>query len=379
VKSLGTRLQTTAFAVAALGIAVSMLVGITLMIGSFRQTLQVWIQTTIQADIYVSPASWRGPGDEAFLDDQFIAALQTHPSVKAMDRLRGFTAYIPGDQRIALAGIDIGLPDGATRFTLLSGDAHTAYNRVQKEGAVLIGETLARKQNLWPGDNVAIYVSNGLHLFPIAGVYCDYNAQGGAVIMDLHTLQTHWGVGPVNSVALYLKPGLNAEKVVDDLRAQFSTAPLEIRSNRRLRHEALDIFDQTFAVTRLLQNIGLAIAVCGIALMLLVLAREQVSELALYRALGSTREQVFFLFLGKGLGMGLLGLAMGTAGGIALAMVLIFVINRAYFGWTIQVYWPWEALLQQGMIILGAAMLVSLYPALKASRTPATELRREDV
>jgi putative ABC transport system permease protein len=123
----------------------------------------------------------------------------------------------------------------------------------------------------------------------------------------------------------------------------------------------------------------LLIAVCGIALMLLVLAREQVSELALYRAIGATRQQVFGLFVGKGLGMGLLGLVMGIAGGIALAMVLIFVINRAYFGWTIQVYWPWGALVQQMVTILGVSVLASLYPALKASRTPATELGRDDV
>ena len=77
--------------------------------------------------------------------------------------------------------------------------------------------------------------------------------------------------------------------------------------------------------------------------------------------------------------MGILGLAMGIAGGIALPMVLIFVINRAYFGWTIQVYWPWNALAQQVATILGVAMLASLYPALKASRTPASELGRDDV
>ncbi|MDP6042401.1 MAG: ABC transporter permease, partial [Candidatus Latescibacteria bacterium] len=120
-------------------------------------------------------------------------------------------------------------------------------------------------------------------------------------------------------------------------------------------------------------------AVCGITLMLLVVAREQVSELALYRAVGATRRQLFGLFVGKGMGMGVLGLVLGILGGVALAMILIFVINRAYFGWTIQVYWPWETIVQQAITILMAAVLASLYPALKASKTPATELRRDDV
>lgn len=378
LKSVGARLQTTSFAVAALAIAVSMLVGITLMIGSFRETLNVWIQTTVVADVYVTPSSWRGQGDEAFLEDDLIEAMRTFDGVRAMDRLRGFLVF-SNDQRLALAGIDIGIPGGASRFTLLDGDAEKAFEAVHQEGAVLIGETLARKQNLWVGDSVPIYVMDGVHHFPIAGVYYDYNAQGGAVILDLKTVEKFWGPGPINSVALYLDSGVNAEEMVDALKAEFETSAMDIRSNKRLRDEAMTIFDQTFAVTRLLQGISLLIAVCGIALMLLVLAREQVSELALYRAIGATRKQVFGLFVGKGLGMGVLGLVMGVVGGIALAMVLIFVINRAYFGWTIQVYWPWSALVQQAVTILGVSVLASLYPALKASRTPATELRRDDV
>ena len=378
LKSIGARLQTTSFAVAALAIAVSMLVGITLMIGSFRETLNVWIGTTVVADIYVTPSSWRGQGDEAFLEDELIDALRNFEGVRAMDRLRGFLVY-SNDQRLALAGVDIGIEGGASRFTLLDGDVETAFERVHREGWVLIGETLARKQHLWAGDSVPIYVRDGIQEFPIAGVYYDYNAQGGAVILDLKTVEQYWGPGEINSVALYLEPGVDTEEMVDALKAEFETSAMDIRSNKRLRDEAMTIFDQTFAVTRLLQGISLLIAVCGIALMLLVLAREQVSELALYRAIGATRRQVFGLFVGKGLGMGLLGLVMGVGGGIALAMVLIFVINRAYFGWTIQVYWPWGALAQQIVTILCVSFLASLYPALKASRTPATELGRDDV
>lgn len=378
LRSLGTRLQTTAFAVAALAVAVSMVVGTTLMIGSFRRTLEVWIQTTVQADVYVSPASWRGQGEGGGLDEGVVAALATQPGVRGMDRLRALTAYTPADQRLALAGVDMGLPSGAGRFALLQGEAGAAFAQVHRQGAVLIGETLARRQHLWQGEMLDICVPAGVRSFPIAGVYYDYNAQGGAVVMDLQTLEAHWGPGPVSSAALYLDPGLDAERVADGLRDHFGSAPLEIRSNQRLRREAMDIFDQTFAVTKLLQGISWLIAVCGIALMLLVLAREQIPELALYRALGATSPQVFSLFVGKGLGMGIFGLVLGGMGGVLLAMILIFVINRAYFGWTIQLHWPWAALATQGITILGAAVLASLYPARKASRTPASELRRED-
>jgi putative ABC transport system permease protein len=77
--------------------------------------------------------------------------------------------------------------------------------------------------------------------------------------------------------------------------------------------------------------------------------------------------------------MGLLGLGLGLVGGIALAGILIFVINQAYFGWTIQVYWPWLPVLQQTVTILAAAVLASIYPAVRASQAPATELSRDDI
>ncbi len=379
LKSLGTRLQSSASAVAALAVAVSMLVGISIMVESFRDTLQVWIQTTVQADIYVSPAAWRGPGEEGLLDDDLARQLAAWPGVRAVDRLRSFPVYTDTDERLMLVGVDVGLPLASQRFTLLQGDPESAFDLVHRQGSVLVGETLARRRDIWVGDEIRLYTTMGIRPFPVVGVYYDYDARGGGVLMDLNTLWANWQDHGLNGLALYLQAGLDADAVVDALRAGLPVDALELMSNRRLRAEAIDIFDQTFAVTRLLQAISLLIAVCGITLMLLVTAREQVSELALYEAIGATRRQVFGLFVGKGLGMGTLGLVLGGAGGVVLALLLIFVINRAYFGWTIQLHWPWGSFLEQAATILLSAVVASLYPAWMASRTPATELRREDL
>ena len=390
LRGLGVRLQTTVFAVASLAIAVSMLIGITLMIGSFRQTLEVWIETSIQADVYVAPTSWRGKGSEGTLDAATIETLAGHPAVVSVDRLRGFIGYAAtppsgrtgpgaGDQRIGLAGVEMGLRGGEVRFPLLQGNSVEAYRIVTEDGGVFVGETLARKLDVWVGDDLPIYTSDGVRPFPVAAVYYDYSTEGGAAVMDLRTLSEAFGPGGINSVALYLKPGVDPEQVVDELKSALPDAPLQIRSNRRLREQVFKIFDQTFAVTQLLKGMSLVIAVCGIALMLIVLAREQVSELALYRSIGATRRQLFRIYVGKGLGMGALGLLLGLFGGILLAGLLIFVINRAYFGWTIQPSIAWGAIAQQSVTILGAAMLASLYPAFRASRTPATELSRENL
>jgi len=372
LKGLGKQLQTTPVAIAALAVAVSMVVGVTTMVSSFRETLSVWIGSTIRADVYVSTPSFRRARREAILESAVIERLTRHPAVERIDRLRQFFAYSEG-RRFSLAGIDMAVPI-EDRFALLEGDAAGVG-----EGAVLVGEPLARKAGLAVGRGLVVAGPSGPLAFPIAGIYYDYSSELGSAFMDLKTMERSFGPGPLNSIALYLVPGADAEAVVDDLKRTLADVPIAIRSNRRLREEAMSMFEQTFAITRLLRHMSLVIAVCGVALSLIVLARERAAELALYRALGARRSQIFRVYLGKGMGIGLGGIVLGTLAGILFALVLIYVVNRSFFGWTIAVHWPVGLLARQSAAIVLAAALASLYPAWVASGTPATELRREDL
>jgi len=380
VRNLVARLATTSVAVSALAVSVSMLFGITIMVGSFRQTLTSWLGTTIRADIYVTAESWRRGGEEATLSNDLVADLATMEGVAAVDRLRQLLVHTH-DRRIAVAGVDIGLSTeaAAARFDLLAGDREVAFAAVQRGEALLVSEPLARKAGLSVGDHLQLPGLSGVVNLPITGVFHDYASDGGTAILDIETFARLFGPGEVQSVALYLDPDRDPERMVDLLMARFEDAPLSFRSNRRLREESLEVFDQTFAITRILQLMAMLVAVTGITLTLVVLARERVSELALFRALGARRRQIFRLFMGEGLCLGVLGVAMGALGGIAFALILIFGINRAYFGWTIKLHWPLDALARDTLLILLAAVAASVYPALRASGTPAGELNREDL
>jgi putative ABC transport system permease protein len=377
-QSLGVRLQTTSFAIASLAIAVAMLVGITVMVGSFRRTVTLWIGDTLRADVYITTPSWRGAGGQGTLDSALVAAIAALPGVRAVDRLRGFQGYVDG-RRVGVAGVDFGLTHGEERFKMFAGEPVAALRAVRDSGAVIITEPLARKTGLTVGGMLPLMTPGGERRFRVAGVNYDYSSENGAVVMDLTTLQAAFGPGPLNSIALYLEPDQDPERIIDLVRARLPGAPLNMRSNRSLRTEVLNVFDQTFAVTRLLQVLALLVAASGITLTLLILARERAPELAVYRALGAQRSQLFRFFVGKGLGIGVFGLVLGAVGGAALAAVLILVINRAYFGWTIQVSWPFGPLTGAAATILAAAVLASLYPAARASRSPATELSRDDL
>jgi len=326
----------------------------------------------------VTTPSWREARSEATLAPEVVARLRAVPGLRALDRLRQVQAYGAGE-RITVSGIDAALPGGERRVELVAGDAAAAMRALRERGAALVSEPLARRRGLSPGESLAVNGTAGEVRLPVAGVYRDYGNEAGAALVDLSTFERAFGAGPPSNAALYLEPGRDAEQTVAALRAALPEHSLQIRSNRTLRGEVLAIFEQTFAVTRLLQITGLLIAAAGVTLSLLVLARERRAELALYRALGATRVQLFRLFLGRGLGIAVAGIAVGAVGGAGLALVLVRIVNPAFFGWTLGLHVPWITLAGQAAAILAAAAAASLYPAAAASRTPAAELSRDAI
>ena len=377
LRTLGARLPSAAVAAGAVAVAVAMLAGITIMVASFRTTVVRWLGATLRADVYVTTPSWRRGRSEATLSPRVLDALGRAPGVVATDLLRQLAGYA-GARRVSIAGVEAGLPAAEGRVALASGDPHTAL-RLLREGAVLISEPLARKAGLAPGGSLSLRTADGERGFPIAGVYYDYGAEQGAVLMDLRTFAGAFGPGPPTNAALYLAPGVDPEAVAAWVRAALPGDAVLVRSNRTLRAEVLDVFEQTFAVTRLLQAMGLVIAVAGIALSLLVQARERAGELALYRALGATRGQLFRVFLGRGVGLAGFGLAVGWPAGAGLALVLVRAVNPAFFGWSLRLDWPLATLAGQGAAVLLAAALASVHPGVRASRTPAAELSRDAI
>ncbi len=375
IRTLASRPSGAAAATGALGVAVAMMVGITTMVGSFRASVSRWLDATLRADVYVTTPSWRRARSEATLAPEVVARLRAFEGAPSVDLLRQVQVWA-GGRRVSVSGVDAALPGGERRVELAAGDPIAAL-RALREGAALVSEPLARKAGLAVGGRLALRGAAGEVSLPVAGVYRDYGAEGGAVLVDLATFARVFGEGPPSNAALTFAPGVDVEAAVARLRAALAGHAVHVRSNRALRGEVLGIFEETFAVTRLLQAMGLVIATAGVTLSLLVLARERRAELALYHALGASRAQLGAIFLGRGLAIGLGGVALGALGGAALALVLVRAVNPAFFGWTLGLDVPWRQLGAQAVAILAAAAAASLYPAARASRTPAAELSRD--
>lgn len=376
VRSLGASLANTAFSVSSLAMAVCLLVGITLLVESFRDTVVNWVNRSLRADIYVTTITGARGTAGSGLGADVVERLARRSDVERVDLLRRLFLRV-GGRRVSVTGVELNNAGTEARFAFLSGDEDSAVGRAFREGGVFVGEPLARSAQLGVGDLLEIEGGPGRVLLPVTGVYYDYT-EGGSITMDIGLMTEKFGLGPATSVALYVTPGSDTEALVESIKAQFGNGSLVVRSNQTLKDRVLDIFDETFAVTRILQVMSLIIAACAITLTLLVVAQEKGSEIALYQTLGAYRRQIFRLFLNKGVAMACLGLVFGLVGGVGLGVILIFIIQKSYFGWSIQWTWPWAVLAAEAFAVLGAAVIASIYPAIKASRTPANELCNAD-
>jgi putative ABC transport system permease protein len=151
-----------------------------------------------------------------------------------------------------------------------------------------------------------------------------------------------------------------------------------IFSNRDLRTQALIIFDRTFAITYALEAVAVIVAVIGVAGALLAVVIDRRRELGLLRFLGAASWQIRKLILVEAGILGLLATLAGVIQGFALSLILVFVINKQSFGWTIRFHWPVAVLLGALSVVYVATVLAGLYPANVAIRLNPIEVVHEE-
>jgi putative ABC transport system permease protein len=214
--------------------------------------------------------------------------------------------------------------------------------------------------------------------FRIADVYYDYSSERGSILMDRKTMLRYLPDPTPSNLAIYISP--NAQ--LDAVRAEIEKATAGHRvlmfSNRDLRAEAIRIFDRTFAITYALEAVAVIIAVMGVAGALLALVIDRRRELGLLRFLGAASGQVRKLILVEAGLLGLLANLAGIALGFGLSLVLIYVINKQSFGWTIRFHWPVGILLGALTVVYAATVLAGLYPAQIAVRLNPVEVVHEE-
>jgi putative ABC transport system permease protein len=363
VRNISGSLSRTSPAIAALMVSLAMVIGVNLMVRSFRDSVIQWIDQTLRADIYIQPAGRPAQRDEAFLPPEVIRQLRAHPDVTDVDLLRHQQVQVH-NVTANLAAVEFSVLSKHSNYQFVEGSQDDAYRRTAREGTVIISETLRSRTNLRAGERVNIPTPSGLVPFEIAGVYRDYSTDGGTILMDRATYRAAWSDDRVNNAALYTRDGASPEKIIASLQSNLRTNyQLMMRSNKSLKTEVLRIFDKTFAITYVLQFLAMIVAVCGIVSALLALLLERTRELATLRSLGMTARQLLAMLYVESASIGLIASAVGLVAGVSLSLVLIYVINVRSFGWTIQFQIYPGVLITAAILAITAALAAAIYPA----------------
>ncbi len=374
-QNLSRSLARNAVTIAALAAAVAMAIGVSVMVFSFRRTVATWIDQTLLADIFIAPASNEIVGPSSFISPEVIRWFEARADIAEVDTFR--EVDLPsGAKSVAVAVIR-----GAQgrNFEFLHGDRETIMRRFRDEPCVIVSESFVRKNRVHDGDTLQVTTPDGPRDFPIAGTFYDYTRDDGVVYMNAKTFVAIWKDDRINSIALYLQPRVSSDNLLTQFRAEFSRAgQFLILSNRDLRQRVFEIFDQTFAVTYVLRTIAVIVAIVGICLTLTTLIAERTRELAIFRTLGGSVWQLRRLLLYECGMIGVLAAVVGLASGLCLSFVLTGVINRAFFGWTIQLAFPWPSLALTPWWIVAVAILAGLWPAWRAGRLVLAESLREE-
>jgi putative ABC transport system permease protein len=369
-------LSRTGVAVGALSIAVSAAIGVALMVASFRESLAEWLASTLRADIYITAP---GPGfsrPERLIEPAVLRALLSSSAVREASAIR----RVAVESSVGSALLDALQPASASYggISLVAGDAVAVWPAFER-GDVLLSEPFAFRHRLAVGGSLELTTATGPRRFRIAGIYRDYGTDRGAVLMHRANYREAWGDDGVTSLGLYLERGAHAADVIDALRAATGEhQALFMRSNSDLRALSMQIFERTFAITRVLYWLAAAVAGLGLLSALLAYELERARELALLRALGVTPAGIAILVQTQ---TAFLGLAAGAAAiptGVLAALLLIEVINRRAFGWHIDFHWNAGEVMQTVALALGAALLAGLYPAWRSSRVVIAASMREE-
>lgn len=370
VRGVSASLSRTGVATAALAVAVATVNGVGLMIESFRASLDDWLGTTLTADIYLS----------AVEDDGALAELVASGALLELSGVSGLTLtrtrVVPtAHGEVAIRAVQPGVRGYG--LTLVGSDATAPLDALADGTGIIASERLLFSSKLRVGDEIEVPTPAGARRLPIGGAFRDFNTGVPAVVMSLDSYRRDWHDDELTGVGVDLAEGAD-EAVVETAIRELVGGAARLRSSARIKELSLAVFDRTFKVTEVLRVLAGIVAFLGILSALLAIELERARELSVLRTLGFTPAGLGATLLTQ---TGLLGLAAGLAAapiGTVLALLLVHVINRRSFGWTMDFVLTPQALVSGISLAVVAALLAGVYPAWRASRIELGAALRED-
>ncbi|MGA7562543.1 MAG: FtsX-like permease family protein [Desulfobaccales bacterium] len=435
---LAGSLSRTAVSIAALACALGMLIAVTVMIGSFRATVNDWVSRAMSGDIFFGPAIFSTGAYDDYLPPEILPELRADPEIADIYLYRCVRLPFRGRQILVIGGSFkvlakygglwfrqgdsqaimqevAGAGRGDPGETPVLSKPNPPYPPLGKGGespplgkgdlggftvpamganpkiedgkrktengkpAVVISEPLAEAFHYREGDSLILPTPAGPQELTIAGVFYDYRTDGPSLWMDIGLFRRFWRDRHLNAVRLYLKDPRRVPQVQARLQEKYGASyHLLALSHRDLRQGILRIFDETFALTYALEGVAVVVAVFGIITTFLVFIMERERELALLQAMGASRRQILALVLTESGLASFLSFLLGAACGSVLSLLLILVINKQAFGWTIMLHFTPGIYWQSLVLVMGLGLGAAAYPAWRAMRPNLAAILKEE-
>ncbi|HEY6822128.1 MAG TPA: FtsX-like permease family protein [Burkholderiales bacterium] len=358
-----------AVSLAAIVASFSLMAAMAVMVASFRESVDRWLDSVLPAQLYFRTTY---AGETGYVEPEFQRRILALPMIARVDFLRSARITLdPARPPVAVIARD----RAALAFPLAS----ARYDRKPDDPpAVWVSEAIADFYGFHPGERIVLPLAGKREAFVVGGVFRDYARQHGAVLIDRSDYVALTGDRRVNDGALWLAPGVSAADAMQAILGLPGAAQLEIAAPGEIREASLRIFDRSFAVTYAMEAVAVLVGLFGLSSSLgaIVLARRR--EFGMLRHLGLTRPQIRGMLAAEGGLLALLGALAGLVTGAAISLVLIFVVNRQSFNWSMELHPPYAFLGALMALLVALAILTAVLSGKEAMGMGPVRAVRED-
>jgi putative ABC transport system permease protein len=372
VAQLRENVGLSALSLASIIVSFSLMVAMAIMIHSFRVSFDHWLGKLLPADLQL-----REPfgNDTAFWSSADQASLAAIPGVSRVEFRRTRQLLLdPTRAPVTLIARGASPAQTAAELPLVqSADAP------RENPPAWISEALQDLYGYKLGDTIAVPLAGRTRSFIVAGVWRDYARLSGSIVISRQTYEAETGDSAANEGSMWLSPGVEAASVVKLLRARLNNGDaVEITTTAALHERSLQIFDRAFAITYALEAIAVIIGLTGVSFAASSTALARRAEFGMLRHIGMLRRQIIGMLADEGILTSAFGVIYGLALGVALSLVLVYVINRQSFNWSIDLDVPARLLALLSLGLISAAAVTAIVSGRAALSQDAVRAVRED-
>lgn len=351
----------------------SLVAAMAIMVASFRDSVEQWLEAVLPADLYFRTTH---AGETGWLEPEFEARVRALPQLARAEFLRtGRIVLDPRQPAISLLARDLGPSGAMLRFPLV-GKSHASVPG--DPPAAWISEAVADRYGFQPGARIELPLEGRQHAFVVAGVWRDYARQHGAIVIERARYVALTGDRKSNDAALWLAPGATVAAAIDALRQIPGGELLEIAGPGEIRAVSLRIFDRTFAVTYVLEAVAMLVGLFGLSASVGAIVVSRRREFGMLRHVGMTRAQIGAMLAVEGSLLALLGALAGLVLGTLISLILVFVVNRQSFHWSMDLHPPYVLLAGLSLALVALAAITAWFAGREATGTAPVRAVKED-